>query len=88
MQSEVPIKLKTPTYHIGFDDTFKLFIPNNQLLFISAIFPDKDRKHFTRTIATPHGRLVINLYVVNQKANLVRKLTAQYILDRTVTEYG
>ena len=78
MQSEIPIKLKTPTYHIGFDDTFKLFIPNNQLFSISAIFPDHFRKHFTRTIATPHGRLIINFYVVNQKANLVRKLTVRY----------
>jgi hypothetical protein len=78
MQSENPIKLKTPTDHIGFDDTFKLFIPNNQLFFISAIFPDHFRKHFTRTITTPHRRLVINLNVVNQKDNLVRTVTARY----------
>ena len=78
MQSEITIKLKISTDHIGFEDTFKLYIPNNQLFFISAIFPDHFRKHFTRTIATPHGRLIINLYVVNQKANLVRKLTVRY----------
>jgi hypothetical protein len=74
MQRHKQTTKKTSTDHIGLDDSSKLYIPNNQRSFAATVFSDCISKLQTGTITMPRNRLVVELYELEQKHNLVRKI--------------